>query len=204
MANTNPTIGFRVECHNPNLECYNARLLNGSILPRGVPADQTWDNVDAHLSWAHQPTPFVSFFTSWERAIRRRGWLIRSRGATDVVIIAVWLKDKPQVHDALKLATTLGYSDQPLHPRRRLSHHRDEVLVYGGIAAEEHRILAYFWGDSPSTCMVPIDPLPSMELSETSLAEIPADYLAGRHDLNHELSLELRSLCGVITTGCFI
>lgn len=45
--------------------------------------------------------------------------------------------------------------------------------------------------------MVLIDPLPSIELSETSSAEIPADYLAGRHDLGYKLGLELRSLCSI-------
>ncbi|KAH6867696.1 hypothetical protein B0T10DRAFT_502205 [Thelonectria olida] len=189
-----PTIGFRVECHNPGLDCYNARLFDGSILPRSAPIDQTWSEaVNTHLSWTHQPTPFVSFFVSWQRAMGWRRWLIRSKNATNIVVIAVWLRDKPGVYDAFELAIDLGYSSQS-GSRRRPANHEGEVLVYGGIAADEYRILACFRGDSASTRTISLRPLLSIGDSDGTDTEVPADcFLEG----DDQLELELRSLCGV-------
>jgi hypothetical protein len=47
-------------------------------------------------------------------------------------------------YDAYDVARRLGYTDPGIHPRRRLSHHRDEYLIYGGISADDYAILAIF------------------------------------------------------------
>jgi hypothetical protein len=109
---------------------------------------------DDHLSWAHRPTPFISFFNNWGQALARRRWLLEE-GANNVTIIAVWVKDLHYVHDAYDIATALRYTDdnrdgarQPRQPRQ-LRHHFGEFLVEGGIRADDYRILATFDGDGP-------------------------------------------------------
>jgi hypothetical protein len=54
------------------------------------------ETLDIHLSWTPLSTPFISFFSSWARAVRWRKWLIE-KNARNVVIIAVWLKDESRV-----------------------------------------------------------------------------------------------------------
>ncbi len=66
-----------------------------------------------------------------------------NEGAQDVVIIAVWLKDLPNVYSAYDVAHALQFSG------RQLGQDRDEILVCGGIFADSYRILALFRGILP-------------------------------------------------------
>ncbi|KAK9629781.1 hypothetical protein V6Z98_003329 [Aspergillus fumigatus] len=112
----------------------------------------SWQEFDDHLFWRRRPTRFLSFGT-WGRAMRRRQQL-ESEGQRDIVLIAVWVKDLAGVYSAEEVACRLGYSDTGPDHRRRLSPHRDEYLVEGGIAADEYRILAVFKGGGPERNVV--------------------------------------------------
>jgi hypothetical protein len=78
-------------------------------------------------------------FTNWNAALKRRAFFIE-KGATDVVIIAVWLKGLARVYDAYEIAGAFG-----IHGKKR-DVHLYEVLLWGGISADEYRILAAFGG----------------------------------------------------------
>ena len=90
-------------------------------------------------------TPFIPFTSNWERALKRRRELIKN-GEKDVVIIAIWSKGLCNVYDAYEVAKTLEYCDGGLHVRNRSTIHLDEYLVFGGILADEYRVLAIFNG----------------------------------------------------------
>ncbi|KAL6690420.1 hypothetical protein J3F84DRAFT_211737 [Trichoderma pleuroticola] len=81
---------------------------------------------------------FISFFTSWSAALRRRQFML-SWAAEEVVIVAVWLKGLPLVYDALRIAEDLGLDN--------LGRFRNEVLVHGGVSADSYRILAILPGN---------------------------------------------------------
>jgi hypothetical protein len=60
------------------------------------------------LSWNRRTnTPFLSFFNSWVKALRRRKWLL-DQGARDVIIIVVWAEDLHYLYHAEDIATALG------------------------------------------------------------------------------------------------
>ncbi|KJZ69299.1 hypothetical protein HIM_11312 [Hirsutella minnesotensis 3608] len=141
-------IGFRVECHDAT----NVRYFNGSMgpegmIPRGTDLTTSWESLDAHLSWTREPTPFLSFFRSWDRAMIWRQHLIE-RGGTNIIILAVWLEGKPRIYDAHAIARMLDYEVGSADPRRRLEHHEEEILLHGAIFSNEYRILACFKGDN--------------------------------------------------------
>lgn len=150
-------------------------LTNGSI-------KQT---LDAYLSWKHEPTPLISFFASWERVLRWRDWLIRKRGARDVVIVAVWLKGRPEIYDGHAAAVALGYAGT------RLQFHVGEFLLHGGIKADENRILACMPGNASSVEEITLLPFPlcsDLQFRTT----IPTDALPdfGGNDRTKELKNE--------------
>lgn len=98
--------------------------------------------------------------------IRER--LLRKAGNANIV--AVWLKGLRNVYDAYDVAQWLGYWSRNDNGRRNLDDHLDEYLIYGGISADEYRILAIFDGERlEDTCL------------STSLlsgrAEIPSGFL---------------------------
>jgi hypothetical protein len=90
-------------------------------------------------------TLFIPFTNSWRRALQRRQKLIEE-GGKDVVIIAIWSKGLRNVYNAYDVAKMLGYRNGSSNPRKRLENHLDEYLVFGGISADEYRILAIFNG----------------------------------------------------------
>lgn len=189
-----PCLGFRVEYHE------NRTLFDGNMAPRDRSAHilrkQFPRILDTHLSWTLEHTPFISFFNSWERAMRWRKWLLEKKGATSVVIIAVWLKDELAVYDAYKIAIALGYARHSLDRRRRLEHHEGEFLVHGGISADNYRILACFEGNTASNHQILLRPFPSALI--TYCATIPADSLPndGNENRTEELRSEMYSLIG--------
>ncbi|XXH01653.1 hypothetical protein Hte_008013 [Hypoxylon texense] len=177
-----PCVGFRVECHlNRTLSSF------GELIPRGwrLINDSIEQTLDAYLSWKHEPTPFISFFASWERALRWRDWLIQRRGARDVVIIAVWLRGKPEIYDGRAVAAALGYEEN------RLKYHAEEFILRGGIDAPDNRILAILPGNGPlvKISLSPFPLLPNRKLRAT----IPEDALptSGGSNRTEELKNEL-------------
>ncbi|KAK4235006.1 hypothetical protein C8A03DRAFT_46782 [Achaetomium macrosporum] len=93
-----------------------------------------------HLNWnSRRPGPFISMCTNWNKALARRSQYL-DQGATSVVIVAVWLKGLSAVYDAYDLAASLGIPDS------NRDWHLHEVLVLGGIWADQYRILVRFDG----------------------------------------------------------
>jgi hypothetical protein len=120
---------------------------NGDLPARGLLPTHDWV-FDYHLSWYKRnfPSPFLSTFCSWRRIMYWRRWMLSQDGVNigDLYIVAI---DTDRVHtcyDAYDMAQRLGYTDSGIHPRRRLSNHRDEYLIYGGISADDYAILAIF------------------------------------------------------------
>jgi len=149
-----PQILFRVE-HSKN-----SSFRNYNMVSRGPSIPPTPVAFDNHLSWNRRMnTPFLSFFNSWIKALRRRKWLL-DQGARDVVIIVIWAEDLHYLYQAEDIATTLGYNDSGQDRRRRLRNHWHEYLVWGGIFADDYRILAVFRGDGPERS-VPLCSLPT-------------------------------------------
>lgn len=125
------------DVHHPRRNCTfdqlgNMRARNPS---RSADARACLD----HLSWRRPGGPFISFFTSWNAALHWRQWMIK-QGATEVVIVAVWLEGLPGIYDAFMMARALGFKNQ------RLDRFLYEVLVYGGVSADSYRVLAMFHG----------------------------------------------------------
>lgn len=114
------------------------------MLTRDPKLPATRDSFDNHLSWTKTPTPFISFFNSYQKVVKRRQWMLAS-GAKSVAIIAIWAKDL-RVYDAYDAAKALGYDNDGSGNRRRLKYHEGEYLVEGGIVADEYRVLAIFDG----------------------------------------------------------
>ncbi|KAH2362356.1 hypothetical protein KXV92_007135 [Aspergillus fumigatus] len=149
-ADDKPSVLFRAECR-ANTSFNRGYLCARKSIYGGAPAGHEFD---AHLSWKRQPTRFLSFFSSWRRAMKRRESL-EQNGEEDIVVIAVWAKDLPGVYSAEEVASILGYSNTGPNPRKRLCNHYDEYLVEGGIAMDEYRILALFEGGGPDRDVVP-------------------------------------------------
>ncbi|KAI4164367.1 MAG: hypothetical protein LQ342_002014 [Letrouitia transgressa] len=134
-----PAVLLRVECHDKNSLAYNGTFKDFDMVARDPKRPITRQGFDDCLSWAFVKTPFIPFTNSWRRALQRRRKLIE-KGEKDVVIIAIWSKELLNVYDAYDVAKMLGY------PGKRLEYHLDEFLVYGGISADDYRVLAIFDG----------------------------------------------------------
>lgn len=146
----------------------------------------------------------MSFFVSFEHAMAWRKKRI-GRDATCLVIIAVWLSDKEGVYDAYELARNLGYTNSRDDKRRRLVHHKGELLVDGGVDAREDRILALLRGDSVVDRKVSLRPVLSMKNLERLIARVPEkcsirDEEDLRKNAGHKSDLKfcilVLSLCG--------
>ncbi|KAJ8070714.1 hypothetical protein OCU04_001085 [Sclerotinia nivalis] len=149
--NRRPSILFRVEhsgnssfrVKNSGNSSFNK---NDSMLSRNFqdpdqnPLPPTHKNFHAHLAWDHTPTPFLSFFNTWSEALKRRNWLLNQK-YTGISIIAIKAQTLSNLYSAYEVATLLGY------PQDKLGRHRREYLVWGGIPADDYRILAIFDGD---------------------------------------------------------
>lgn len=111
----------------------NRSFTNGGIFARDSQHDHpTAQDFDNHLSLQHIDTGLVSFTSSWRRVMERRQMLI-DRGEEDVIVVAVQAKNLVGVYSAERVAEALGYRDQNNDPRRKPCH-RDEYLIYGGVA----------------------------------------------------------------------
>lgn len=112
-----PSIGFRVVVSGGDGWLQNSLR---SLYPQ---AEATPATLEDHLRWGKTPSPFVSLWTSWYRAVN---WA-KSRakkGGLDIDIEAVWIKEQ-DVYDAYKAAmTTL-----PLGPATPLQYYVGEVVV---------------------------------------------------------------------------
>ncbi|KAF5970149.1 hypothetical protein FCOIX_10548 [Fusarium coicis] len=197
-------IGFRVECHDKSCRAASQHFINlSSIRSRGyISDDDFWQAAENHLSWKPVRTPFVSFFRSWERALKWREHLIERKGK-GIMIVAVWLKDLSGVYDAYNIAQCLIDHQGPSSSsglRRNLDNFRGELLVQGGIDYTEYRILACFQGDNPEIERRPISPL--LKGPERSLVvSIPRGTLQiyGKSNLSitQQLECEMLILTGV-------
>jgi hypothetical protein len=186
----NEFIGFRVECQSVRIGTATRHVLDeGGIYPDVVPAGYNfWDKADDHMRWRHANSPFVSFFRTWDRAMRWRKNLIEVRGGRGIRIIAVWLKGLTKVYDAYEIAISLGY------PRGILELFRHELLVEGGIRGDDYRVLAIFNGDTPGEEAIGLTPLANSP-ERLYGARIPRGSLPGT-TATESLRDEMYSLMG--------
>ncbi|KAF5691217.1 hypothetical protein FDENT_3563 [Fusarium denticulatum] len=197
-------IGFRVECHDKNCDFASEHAINfSSIRPRCyISDDDFWQAAEDHLLWDRIRTPFVSFFRSWERALKWRKHLI-GRGGREITIVAVWLKDLSGVYDAYNIAQRLVARQDPNSSsrlRRNLDNYRGELLVQGGIDYTEYRILACFKGDSPKIERRYISPMlkfPEQRLSVYIPRGTLPIYGNSNLSVTQQLEYEMLSLTGV-------
>lgn len=140
-----PVVLLRVECHDTNSPAYNGTFQNFNMVARGPNRPITRQAFDDCLSWKKVNTPFIPFTSRWEQALRIRRRLIKD-GLNNVVIVAIWAKGLRNVYDAHEVAMELGYPEDGTNRRKRLANHVNEYLVFGGILADEDRILAFFNG----------------------------------------------------------
>ncbi|KAH7112663.1 hypothetical protein EDB81DRAFT_826995 [Dactylonectria macrodidyma] len=100
-------IGFRVEVHDADHPRRNCTFDPGGNMRARDPS-HTGDAQACldHLRWRRSGGPFISFFTNWNAALRRQRWMIeQEQGATEVLIVAVWLKGLPGVWSCALLIT---------------------------------------------------------------------------------------------------
>lgn len=132
-----PLILFRV-IHDggPNLYPTTSFDQRGSLLPRDLSRPLTIEAVDDHLSWAHRGTPLLSFCT-WPTAVGWMRFLIESRGATNVRIIAIDSSRLRNFIDGYAIAEGLGYrNDGSGDGRRQLAYHLGEYILHGWVQGE--------------------------------------------------------------------
>lgn len=95
------------------------------------------------------------------------------------MIIAVWAKDMHHLYKAEDIATALGYNNSGQDRRRKLAYFRHEYLVWGGIAADDYRILGVFSGDGPERSVL----LRSLtNITHIFQASLPSDFGHNRLD----------------------
>ncbi|KAK4074645.1 hypothetical protein Purlil1_12901 [Purpureocillium lilacinum] len=192
-------VAFRVECHDATNEfLFNQSLRRGGadgMVPRNTDLGISWEGFDTHLSWTREPTPFLSFFRSWDKAMVWRQHLIE-RGGANVMILALWLEGKSRIYDAYAIAQGLGYQFRSPDPRRRLEHHEEEILLHGSIVTDEYRIMACFKGDNLEIrhFMLPFPVNPAV----FHPCRFPADTLLSTNDPLEWLEDEMVSLTGVM------
>ena len=139
------SIGFRVEVHDAHHRARNWTIRENGDMRARCPArcaDAT--AVRDHLSWRRTIGPFISFFTNWNMALNRWRRMIQS-GASNVVIVAVWLRGLP-VYDAFDLARTLNFQSTDVFLY--------EVLLHASIPADSYRLLAVFCGRRGTTAVL--------------------------------------------------
>ncbi|KAF2176963.1 hypothetical protein K469DRAFT_721144, partial [Zopfia rhizophila CBS 207.26] len=164
--------------------------------PTRIPNRQAFDD---HLSWTRRPTPFLSFFSNWDKALAKRRQLLE-RGANGIVIIAIWAKDLQNVYGAYDIALGLGFTENNQDRRRRLGNHFEEYLVAGGIHADDYRILATFYGDGPERS-VSLS-IPGLQAEVT----VPSDFARFNTGTNamQELEDEVYRCTGIKGNGMLV
>lgn len=185
---------FRVENSN------NSSFRNHNMVARDCGIPPTWQACDNHLSWNRTAnTPFLSFFTCWGQALRRRRYF-QNRGEQGVVIIAVWAKDIHHLYKAEDIARALGWDNSGQDRRRKLAYFRHEYLVWGGIAADDYRILGVFSGDGPERSVLLCSITMTNNTTHTFQASLPGNFgdNATQRDVSTEVLNEMHSCTGVI------
>ncbi|GAB0139118.1 hypothetical protein EsDP_00007333 [Epichloe bromicola] len=145
-------------------------------------------------------SPFISFFTDWNAALRRRQRMI-DEGAKEVLTVAVWLQDLPGIYDAYSIARALGFQN----PRP----FKNEVWVHGGISADSYRILAIFSGTKMT------EEVALRVNGSTVMVQMPGGFIRGvrtrshdgvqfRPDATDALREEMQSLTGIIDNAKFL
>ncbi|KAI1495523.1 hypothetical protein F5X99DRAFT_415039 [Biscogniauxia marginata] len=123
----------------------------GNLRPRWPleTATVSLESFDDHMSWKHVPTPYISFFSDWNTAMRRISWIF-SKGGRRISIIAIWGRDLEHLYNAHAIARKLGYVGGDYHmrdenwKRRKLVHHRYEYLHHGRLMRQDSLFLATF------------------------------------------------------------
>lgn len=141
-----PNILFRIiHDGSPNLYPNTNFDQRGSLFPRDLSRPLTNEAFDDHLSWAFRRTPFLSFCT-WPTAVSWMQFLIESRGAINVRLIAIDSSRLRGFIDGYSIAQYLGYrNDGFVDGPRRLANHIGEYLLHGwvqGDLGERCQILA--------------------------------------------------------------
>ena len=108
---------------------------SGRFLAEGAGRPATYGIALRHLQWRHVPTPFVSAFASYERALQWAGFLQR-QGHREVYIVVIdnYAVTNGHLWDANSIARSLGFVG------RQLQYHKNEYLFLNTVPAE--RILA--------------------------------------------------------------
>lgn len=91
------------------------------------------------------------------------------------MIIAIWAKGLRNVYDAYEVAMWLGYRERSWDTRRRLEHHLDEYLVWGGISEDEYRMLAIFDGRSEQSLSLSVPTYPGLASVPNGFLTVPGE-----------------------------
>lgn len=151
-----PYLGFRVEGSNET--CFSAssrwspsstkgpRFNNMTTMsPRSYSfrCQPTAEQFRSHLMWkTSTPSPLVSFYTTWNAALRRRNLFIEW-GATEIWIYAVYIHDHDYIYDAYEVA-------QKLDIPRDAAFFKDEILLLNGVVLRSSA--PNFYTECPSVC----------------------------------------------------
>lgn len=144
----------------------------------------TWGMARYHMLHSHIPTPFISVFNNYRRALNWAG-MLEQRGIDDIDILVIDTYDVPsgQLWDAHRLAVHMGF------PQWRIGFHENEYLFYGSIACR--RILAVI----PATgrkIPIPVH-LGTLTLPQSFIDTIELD---GKEPLKMGLFREVYIRCG--------
>lgn len=132
-----PNVLFRIiHDGSPNLYPTTSFNQRGSLFPRDLSRPLTNEAFDDHLSWAFRSTPLLSFCT-YPTAVSWMQFLIESRGAINVRLIAIDSSRLRGFIDGYSIAQGLGYrNDGSVDGRRRLANHLGEYLLHGWVQGE--------------------------------------------------------------------
>lgn len=128
-----------------------------NVRSHNSPCSPTEEAAYLHLTWSrHWPgitqpfeSPFISLFTSYRSALRRKSWFLQ-RGARTVNILAYDVSRDETMLDALRLARHFAQRESVLPwmwRRIEQRNHGTEVLSTRGLFADDYNLLAVF----PST-----------------------------------------------------
>lgn len=104
-----------------------------SICARAPVLPATWENAYSHLTWKCNPSPFVSFFTDFQTAVRWKDRYLDEENANRVRIFCFNSENVEALLDAKRLADKLGIIGLAKVGTR----HDHEYLVWGWIAGNE-------------------------------------------------------------------
>ncbi|KAI9373024.1 hypothetical protein BJX61DRAFT_542131 [Aspergillus egyptiacus] len=177
-----PRILFRVEDRTKALRLRDGRIRARNLSSRNAP---TGDEFRTHLQWRKKPTRFISFFSSWGRAMAWRNWIISEKNADDPIVTAISTERVAGIYDAEEIATALHLNDP--------GKHRCEFLV-DGYVEDEYAVLAVFEGRGYGKRPVKFEVPGSYQFT----AEIPKGFFSGRRaDALQDLAEEMYNHTGV-------